>query len=68
MNIVLLFLEIISGALVVLKQIPATSVIANEISSFEVALQDVITAAQAADAQAKLAVVPADLQPIVPQS
>jgi hypothetical protein len=66
MSLVLTILNIITVVLGILKQIPETSGIANEVSAFEVAFQNVLTAAQAADAKAKASVDPTQLGTITP--
>lgn len=66
MTIVLTILSIIETALSVLKQIPATSSIANEISTLEQAFSDVLAKAQAAKTQAEQQVDPSQLNTIDP--
>ena len=66
MNLVLTILSILSTALAVLKQIPETAALANEIAVLEKAFTDVLAAAEAAKAKADQGVDPTQLNTIEP--
>lgn len=66
MNALLYVLNGLVGVLTVLKQVPATSAIAGEVLAIEQAVQNAITAAQAAAQQSDEAVDPSLLLPIAP--